>query len=93
MVLFKVVLSICCLISIIVIGYFTIGYNRSCLTNHTPVGWWIIGIGIVQLFAITMFALWWEEWWMTHAMIIRISVWIAVISGILWAVVETGRRR
>lgn len=93
MILFKIILSICCLITIIVIYHHAIGNNRNYFTNHTSIGWWIIGIAISQLFILTIFALWWEKWWEAHTIILKISAGITILFSILWAIIEIGRRR
>jgi len=92
MILFKIVVTICCLISVVVLGYCSIILNRSFITNRTPIGWWIIGVGVIQLFIIMIPAVWWNEWWIAHVLILSISAGIAIVSSILWAVIEVASR-
>ena len=92
MLFFKITLCVACIFTAIVLGHLTIGTNRSCLTGRTPIGWWIIGIGIIQLFILTIFTLWWEEWWIAHSLILKISAWVCIACLGLWGIIETMRR-
>jgi hypothetical protein len=92
MILFKIAVIICCFISAIVLGYCSIIINRSRITNRTPIGWWVVGIGVIQFFILMIPAIWWNEWWIAHATILGISFGIALVFSIIWAIIKVTRK-
>ncbi len=93
MVLATTISSIACLVAIVVIIYFSIVRNRCPFSGTTPIGWWIIGLGISQLFLLVPFAMWYEEWWYAHQIILNISLVIAAICAVLWLTIWIAQRR
>ncbi len=89
--LIAIILTIACIIAAITFGHIVIGANRD-FDGHTAIGWWIVGIGIIQLFCIAPLAMWWPEWWIAHRVILEISSYIACACLLLWGIVEIGRR-
>ena len=90
--LIAIILTIACIVAAITFGWIVIGDKRDYYTHRTSLGWWIIGLGIIQVFFFTILTLWWPEWWIAHSMILIVSSIIAGVCMFLWALIEILRR-
>lgn len=93
MVLTNTITSIAYLFTVCVCIYFSIIRNRSPFTGRTPIAWWIIGLGISQVFILSLFAAWHERWWSAHQTLITVSVTFAIICAIAWLIIWIAQRR
>lgn len=89
--LIAIILTIACIVAAITFGYITIRANRD-YEGQITLGWWIIGVGIIQLFLLAPLAIWWPEWWIVHSIILKISSYVAGACLFFWGVIEIGRR-
>ncbi len=77
-----------CLLAGIILLYVIVSDRKDCLTEKTPIGWWITGVAVSQSFFVAIPAIWWEGWWIAHPWILYVSGWITIIFTVLWAVLE-----
>ena len=84
---FQIFFSIICIIAAVVITAFIVRNNRN-YDGKTPLGWWIVGIGISQICVVESLTVWWVDWWRAHLWILSVSTGITIISVILAIVVK-----
>ena len=80
--MFEIIFSTVLLLAAILITTFIVTYNRD-MYGRTPLGWWIVGIGISQMCVVIAFAVLWKEWWEAHRWIIYVSGCFAIAAVIL----------
>jgi hypothetical protein len=90
--LLAIILTIACVVAAIAFGWIVIGANRDYITHRTSLGWWVVGLGIIQVFCFTILTLWWPDWWIAHSMILIVSSIIAAVCLVFWALIEILRR-
>ena len=90
--LLEIILTVACVVAAIAFGWIVIGTNRDYFTHRTPLGWWIVGLGIIQVFCFAIPSLWWPEWWIAHSTILIVSSIIAGVCLVFWGLTEILRR-
>jgi hypothetical protein len=89
MIVATTIFTIACLVTVAVIIYFSIIRNRSPFTGTTPIVWWIVGLGISQLFLLGPFI----TWWSIHQNILNGSLITAVTCAIIWIIIWIAQQR
>jgi len=84
---FHILFSIACIIAAIMITAVIVRNNRD-MYDKTPLGWWLVGIGISQICIVAALAVWYKNWWITHQWIMNISSGITIAAVVLWIVAK-----
>lgn len=83
----EIFFTVACIIAVAFISGLVLGCNKT-FDNQIAPGWWIIAIGIDQMFVVAILSVWWPEWWGSHQWIMITSVIISIVSALLWAIAK-----
>lgn len=89
---FQIFFTAVCLIAAVAITAIIVTNNRD-MYGKTPLGWWIVGVGLSQICIVGALAVWWKEWWIAHQWLMNVSTGIAIAAVVLWVVAKINSRR
>ena len=89
---FQILFTFVCLAAAIAVTALITTNNREIDGKAAP-GWWLVSIGISQIFLVVIFAVWWQKWFATNQWVMYISGGIACVAVILWAIAKIYTRR